>query len=292
MNYSEMLAQIDALEIGIRTHGLDPRNTRLAKYKRDISILADPNKLKSPRTHFSEPELRELFFTFTEVNELHTIFSALSPQHENVLKPRFLEVITGPPSSAAEKTSNSGNRPRNFQFELLLASLFLQAGFPIMEDASADIRTEFMNRPIFVECKRPQRQTGIHAAIKDGVSQLKKRLSDDATGAVGILALSLSKVITEGDTMLRAPDASTALRILTDKVHQLTEPQVPYFHAQAQSSVAGILVHASAPTIPQNPPSIATVSMQIFFDNPQVKAEDHNLVEGWFQEYDRLEKLP
>jgi hypothetical protein len=292
MTYSEMLAQIEDLETWLRAAGVEPRSTRLSKYKGDISILADPKKLQNLLTHFNESELRELFFTFTEVNELHTIYSVLSPHHESLLKGRFSEVVTGPPSSAAEKPSNSGNRPRNIQFELLLAALFVKAGFPVVDDPNSDVQTGFEHRRIIVECKRPQRLTGIRAAIKDGVNQLRKRLESGDTDAVGVLALSLTKVLTEGDTLIRAPDTRIALKVLSRTIQQHIQPREPYFQAQARSSVAGILVHASAPTIPQNPPSIATVSMQLFFNNPVAMDDDQKFVERWFHEYDRLEKLP
>ena len=213
MTYSEMLAQICALESWLQSAGQVARNTRLSKYKNDISVLADPEKLQNLRDHFSEPELRELFFTFTEVHELHTIFSTLRAQHIDILKARFLEVITGPASSTKEKPSNSSNRPRNLQFELLLMAHLANAGFKITDNPLSDIQTSYSGRSIFIECKRPQRQTGIHAAIKDGVSQLKKRLAGDTSQSIAVLGLSLSKVITEGDTMLRAPDARSALKI-------------------------------------------------------------------------------
>jgi hypothetical protein len=291
MTYAEMLDQIKALEAWLIAVAQDPYNTRLSKYKHDISILADPAKLANLRSHFSEPELRGLFFTFTEIHELSTIFSTLNAQHEHVLKDRFLEAITGPASSVMEKPSNSSNRPRNLQFELLLMAHLAGAGFPIVDTRLSDIQTSFMDRTIIIECKRPQREKSIHAAIKDGVQQLQRRHSGNQLKSIPVLALSLTKVITEGHIMLRAPDARSALEALSGAIHQIIEPHVPYFHAQARNSVAGILVHATACIIRQNTHSPATVAMQVFFDNPQMNAEDYKMAEKWFQEYEKLEKL-
>jgi hypothetical protein len=291
MNYQEMLDEIALLEAWLSQKGIQLQNNRLRQYAADLEKLNTPEIRENLLGHFTPAELRQLFFTFTELYEFRTIFAAIRERNDPELIRRFVETLNGPTSAAAEKTKNSSNRPRDLQFELLLMSHLSGAGFPILDGGLTDVKLSFQGREIYIECKRPQTVDGIHAAIKGAVKQLNRRISGQSPKPPAIFALSLTKAITEGHRTLNAPDEFSAKEQLRSIVEEILNPHIPYFHRQAQNSIAGILAYASASTIRKPSYSIATVTMQIFFDNPHIPKEEQAFIENWFKEYDRIKTI-
>jgi hypothetical protein len=287
MTYQEMLEQLCTLEKELLSLGYAVGNSRLGRYKRDIAKLATPAVLQDLLGSFSRTELNQLFFTFAELYELNTIFSTLNLNYQSILMGRLGTVLAGPSSAAEESDSNNSSRARNVQFELFLMAQLLRAGFPLADGTLTDVRTSFNNRAVLIECKRPQRSSGVQAAIRHGVKQLMEQPRNQVPNALKIVAISLSKVLTEGDKLLRIEDETIANSAVDEAIYSEIVPHLNYFRRRAGAQVTGILVYASASGIRTRAMSPATFMRQLFFDNPHVSKADYTDTENWFNTYER-----
>lgn len=115
--------------------------------------------------------------------------------------------------------------------------------------------------------------------------QLTRQSRNDVNNALRIVALSMDKVLTDGDLLLHTRDESTAKRAINAAVQAETNTHIPYFHSLAVDRVAGILAVASVSMVHLGSMSPATTAMQVFFDNPQLGKVDYSDTTALFQEY-------
>lgn len=227
---------------------------------------------------------------FEEIHELGSIYRTLYPSHESILRRWLPKAIVGPADARTENPNNRGNYPRNLQFELFFMAQMVQAGFPVFEGGLEDVKSAFLGTEIFVECKRPQKQSGIHAAIRDATAQLKLRMVA-ANKPISLVAISLTKCLSSGTTLVKADDENEAGEIVSRTINASIAQEGAYFLKQAGTSVSGMLVMATGSTIPRHKQGIISISKQNFFDNPQLDPERYGMVKRWYEEYSKIRNI-
>lgn len=139
-----------------------------------------------------------------EALEVHAVLQAFSGEPSPALKEKVKRALCGPVQPPNEEPKNSDGR--NTMFELSLAADWKNRGNPV-ELGEPDIRLLLARSTVLVECKRPFYEDTVLSNIEDAASQLGKEL-DKAMNlqALGIIAISLSRVFTQNDLVCKADE--------------------------------------------------------------------------------------
>jgi hypothetical protein len=285
MTYEELLAQIEEVERGICSEGIDASKGRLGQYRRTVAQLADPVVRSDLVRHFGKEGIRPLFFTLTEASERCFIHRSLSLRLGSALLERLKVALGGPAAAVDELAKNASNRARNVQFELYVMASLLRAGFPLPDQTLTDVRTISGGREVLIECKRPQSPTGIRAAIADAVDQLTKQPRNGRPNALKLVALSLGKCLSEGKLLMHAQDECIAKKAIGDAMAAMLQPHIKGFHRKAGAQVAGILAVGSISMVHLGSNSPSTTTMQVLFANSQISSADMHATEALYGEY-------
>lgn len=182
--------------------GANPEPTRVGRYLKHLHDLDKAvKKDRDMMTAFYKAhDFGEHVLILSEVEEILAVYRFLSSQSSATFLEKLKKSLEGGLIPGDETPRASASLPRNILFELFLGSVFVAAGFEISFTEAADLAVRFQARDIFVECKRPQHDHSVNGAIKGAASQLLKRYSSssDPDSARGLIALSISKVITRG----------------------------------------------------------------------------------------------
>ena len=286
VNYQQILDRLSMVESAVVSNGGALASSRIGQYKRDISRLNDPTVLANLRGHFTEEQLVQLLFTLGEVSELWTIFETLHPRYSTVLSKRLRDILGGPVSAADELDRNTGGRAHNVQFELLLMAQLAHSGLPILDDTLTDVKSRFRDRDLLFECKRPQRSTSVRPCLRDALHQLIHQARNQNAGSLKMVAISLSKVLTEGKTLWKVSDEHEGLALMGQAIEAEMKPHARYFGQQAGPHVAGVIVYATASVLRTKTGSPGNVSQQVFFANPDAEAGVERDALEWFGIYE------
>lgn len=186
----------------------------------------------------------------------------LTPHPENIidefpgLKGKIKSAFTsGPLLPEDERVDNSGNRPRNDSFVLLLAGKLHKVGIEVIgveglprikkipltgkrekNYLESDIWVRHAGLDISIECKRPS----TFGAIEKRTHEARKQLD----GKVGIIAIDCSISLRPSEMILDAPTSEKAANFLSD---QLASKAVPIVEKNLGPNVIGAMLHMRTP---------------------------------------------
>jgi len=187
-----------AHQLGITSH------TRFHIYKSNIEWLrAHDGVDERPRVYAqvaSEGRLNEMLSTMTESIELVETIPALRRLGVVIPKNLLRRAFSGPADMSLE--DRTSNEARNAMFELSVAAMAARRGLtPMLSSTNPDVSFEFGGRLVKIECKRVLSVNRIMERLNEGTKQLKKSVRS-ATSDIGIVAISLSKLVNPGDRFL------------------------------------------------------------------------------------------
>ena len=190
--------------------GVDYFNSRIHKYQNDLSILIDRIDIQDPQSLVDPQFFATMVNSIYESGELIRIHNSLkdlivTPDLKNKIK----VFIKGPEYANDEKPMTGSQQPRDIAFELIIASMFLRAGYKIDFHTTADLRAQNDKSTFFVECKRPRSIHSVRANVRSAASQLRKRYisySNNDNTVYGIIALSIDMIVNPKNYMLIAND--------------------------------------------------------------------------------------
>lgn len=183
-----------------------------------------------------------------EAMEIHEIMRAFKGDTSEALKRKLARALCGPVSPLEETPKNS--EARNTMFELALAADWKNAGATV-ELGEPDIFVRDRNACFRVECKRPYRGHSVRANIRDAASQLGRELDREENKTdFGIIAVSLSRVFTQGNLVCFAPEGEGRRVIgaaLEDMLEQnRTEWRIREF-LDFQERITAVMFHLAVP---------------------------------------------
>ncbi|WP_018925168.1 hypothetical protein [Pseudomonas umsongensis] len=149
--------------------------------------------LKIVRAFLDTSELTdEEAWALVELNELYVIIK-VAERRGGISREEISICLKGVHYLADETSNSSGNKARNFCFQLYVISNMLAFGMKVdipSHGEEADIRFMYDDVSVPVECKRLFAERGVEKIAKKTCSQVSKRVSK---GNHGIAALSLSR---------------------------------------------------------------------------------------------------
>lgn len=200
--FAQISEELSAASDWFEEVGVQVSKTRIGRYRVLLSRLVAVQDRAKIKEFFSDTELQEFLLLFHEVDELLFVYRHLGKNSDQYLRARLLSICEGPYLASFEDPGNSSNRPRNILFELTVAANLAACGMTVDYSDPSDLRVQFDDRTVFIECKRPQYEHQVNSRIKSGLDQLRKRIARASDGSVGILAVSIGKMLSGGDKLL------------------------------------------------------------------------------------------
>ena len=252
-NGDEFDRQFDDACDWLTSIGLDHNRTRYGDYKKAIDIFTNSNERGK-----SEEQLEHEFYSFlnayAEIAELVRIKSVFSEHQFSNLNQKLKKVLAGSPFKNLSGNDNS----RDFLFELTIASRFINAGYKVDINQSADVVASTDGIIIYIECKRVKSAKQIKKRVKSANQQLKKRIqASRTTGARGIVALHVSDIINPEYKMNLIDDPHKLKRINSDELQLFVENNEAVLKSKMTSKSLGVLCEhiSNGFTISKIPPA-------------------------------------
>ncbi|GHC35613.1 hypothetical protein [Aidingimonas halophila] len=197
LEYSHHFQDLVELNEYLSLKGIRLKNTRIERYLDYFSLVleedSDPwrvfkNSLTGP---FESPLDWELY-VLREVHELMWILRGLKCKEPLGGDEKLELMIGGSDFAALDKDSDS----RNAQFELRIASYFLQYGCHVDLTTETDVIAVSKKEAFYIECKRIASSKQLSKRIRDAEVQLQKRMpaKRDGRNVFGCVAADVTKV--------------------------------------------------------------------------------------------------
>ena len=220
--YPEILAELREYREEWRRLDLRVSRSRFDAYERALvrlqAVVEDP----ALAVTLSPSEVSFFYQMLADIYEFNDVSRWLLKSHGVKFGKRVRKVFSGPDVQSDEKDGASGTS-RNTLFELTVASFIHQSGLPIDITGISDVVSEFEGRSVVVEAKRPLTKAGARGLVREAVSQLKKRFPNGKGEGIGIIAMSCSRIWTEGTKMASNASNDVIQAALESAHHQLTD---------------------------------------------------------------------
>lgn len=216
--YPEILTELRDFREEWQKLDIRVSRSRFDAYERALIRLQQVVENPSLAENLTPTEVSFFYQMLPDIHEFNDVSRWLLKSHGVDFGGRVRKVFSGPEMQSDEKDGASG-LSRNTLFELTVASFFHQSGLPIDITGISDVVSEFEGRRVVVEAKRPLTKAGTRGLVREAVSQLKKRFSTGKGEAIGIIAISCSRIWTEGSKMAsNAPNE--AVQAALELAHQ------------------------------------------------------------------------
>ena len=250
--YSDIIRDLEELDAYLTKLGLrraQDRLHRMISNLKELERARAEDRLLALNTH---PKVAEFVFSLVEGQELTDIFRGIRKYDPEVVKPLMRRALKGPLNPAEETTSS--NSARNTIFELTLGVRFRGAGADTTFGQRADLVIAHAGSCIYVECKRPLYEHTIEENVKKARRQLRQRFDSDPCpdSTAGLVAVSISKTITQGTKWLMVNDATHIQPTLSNDVRNVHEQYSGDFDDQIDPRLIGMMYHVIAPVFIRN----------------------------------------
>lgn len=182
----------------------------------------------------------KLLYALQDISELNQIINTVPKWGKKVITEKLKRFLKGSILPSEESLENSF--ARNTGFELWLASLFSQKGYQSkISTRNPDLFITVSGRKYFLECKRVYSENGVESVIKDAFKQLTRQTENSDN--IGVIAISISKIIPQDDLMLISGDGNKA----SEDIYKLEEKFIlknqHLWKITKQSNIVGVIVH-------------------------------------------------
>lgn len=245
--YNEVLHKFTKAIDWIEGEGLSVQRSRIYHYKSELEKLSKWETESSVIENVEEkgvPYWQAILYETFEIYEIyHSLKDILSPDIPRRLK----QISKGPIFLADELATSSSNAARNYQFELLMASRFKEAGLNISLDEKDDFVIGFANGSIPIECKRPQSASQVNKRIKEGCSQIKQSFYGLPPGSrfPGILVMGIEKLDSQHEKLLVASSVDNAKKALGERCFAFRKKYLERVQEKSLSHVGGFIVSSN-----------------------------------------------
>lgn len=205
---------------------------------------------------FEDKRTRDHIFGYNELMDLVEIYELWKEDVDNFpgLRNKIKEVFSsGPILREDERSGNSGNRPRNDAFTILVGGKLIRAGISIIavegiparavtdstefnELLRSDIVAKNNEDYIAIECKRPQ--------SKDKIAIRASEARDQMSGKEGIVVIDCSAALRPVEAILESTTEDEAIEFLNKLV--ATEAK-PIIERVFRNNVMGAIFFMRAP---------------------------------------------
>jgi len=229
----------------------DHLSTRIAKYRKSLSLLADAHDAGRVRELLESWNEDVLMNDFLEASSLNLIHRGLCnfDNGDAVLRDKINDLFSGPDHSNDENPATSNTLARNTSFELVLSARFALAGYEIHFDREADLIITDKPSVLFVESKRIYSPERIEGNVRKAFKQLHRRYeaADPKMQKRGLIAISISKLVNPKQKLLSTRNVDHLRAVLNKQVVGFIEEHKRHWDRQDDRNTVGIIIHLHVP---------------------------------------------
>jgi hypothetical protein len=243
-SYQGILARLSSMEEWLESFGIERGRGRLSQISRNIKLLESALSTDTLDEILKRKDSDELVWSLVEGQEFADIYSGFQDDASPALIESLRTTLKGPLHPSAE--TSTSNRARNTAFQLSLASRLRRQDQSIALEAPADIAWEHEGIRLIIECKRPMVKGKIRRNIDEALGQLRKRF-DESASEVGLVAVSVSKIVNPGSRFLVVQHEGDLGPSLTDEILRLHGRYSPDYDNWIDLRTVGILYNLFTP---------------------------------------------
>jgi hypothetical protein len=243
-----ILAGLDEALGFCRELGLD-RHVESSRFQEHRACLAElVGALKSggqdaARDYFDANRLTS-FTALTEGAELVESLPFARTVPRDLILRKLTDVLKGPVLPTDENTNT--NQARNILFELTVATKLWHAGLSPELDEHPDVRCSIDGRAIHIECKRPFSRLDARGAYIKALEQIATGLRGAPLGSIGIVALSITRLINPGNLVFKHENEALGKQGLAEAMDRLARAMtITWPHPPPET--IGLLWHVITP---------------------------------------------
>ena len=155
--------------------------------------------------------------------------------------------------------------PRNYLFELVMASTLKAAGFEVRLDGDEDVYFETSGVPCFMECKRVFSQRKLGERIGKAANQIRERCKNaQDSRARGIVAVDVSRLINPGTHLFDCATLDGLSLEAERKIESFRVENQSTLQAVREGCVLGVYVYLRLPGAVRQPVGLWTARKAIF----------------------------
>jgi hypothetical protein len=220
-------------------------SSRLATYLKQLTAAMKADGVSVPKGL----DLAIWHRLLIEVEDLDLIVRSLSaPPEVRGWKELVSRALSGGVVRADEKKHSPA---RDFQFELIIASMFRRAKYGV-ELAEPDVVVTSENPQIGIAAKRPRSVSSLDEMIKKGDKQIK------GAGLQGVVALDLSVIVSPEDAHITTSDFQAAFNHVKDIANSFIRRNGPHIASLVdRTRTFGVIVHVALPIFERETPRLA-----------------------------------
>ena len=235
-NLDEVLGLCGRLSLNTQVEG-----SRFVGYRAILDRLIE----NLDRRAASNDDTMRIGVALVESAELADLLPYLVTVSPDVLTPKLREILRGP-FLPVDEDQNS-NQARNVMFELTLASKLWGAGLAPEIGEHPDLRCEIEGRLLLIECKRALSERGLPGLIQRADHQLRRHSTGVTAASHGIVALSVSRIVNEGDKVLAFSDERRASEKLSGDLERLANEASITLRSGGSNQIVGAVFNIVTP---------------------------------------------
>jgi len=238
------LSDLEEFRTWLESRGLRVESTRLHEYITALKAY----EVGPPVNELPQADLDRYVFMWREADELRMIFEGLKISEPSGALSLLQKALGG----AALSRDETSTAPRNFLYELRIASFFLQAGFTVDLSMEADLTVALSTGTLVVECKRIASANKVFVRAKEACSQLTRRIKAvprHTTRAFGLACLDISRVLHPNQGVTVTPSADYAKAALQYELRKFDRDFDLAGIFRGNKDIIAVWVQLSAPTL-------------------------------------------
>lgn len=251
ITYKELVESVEKIDTILSELGIEYRShDRILQAIRLIKELDVVKENDDKRKEFMilNNKSGQIFTSLVELFELKHILENSVGWDKNVLKEKLVKILDGTLILSKETPKNS--HARNIFFELSLAAEFKRAGLNANINAiNPDISVNIKERTYFIQCKRVFSENRLRKLIGEAKSQLINDLDTNNGENYGVIALSLSRMFTNGLYCLDSKSSVSALQYLDFILLEFINKYSEIWKSITDKRIIAIILQVSLPVV-------------------------------------------
>lgn len=273
VNYSQTEKELAEAICWLETLGINPNRGRFGIYQKSLKKLFGSYEERGNKGDFPA-EVNAIY----EVFDLIDIHKGLNGYSSKELPDLANFYQKGVNCYSDENLNNSGNKPRNTAFELLVASKLNKSGINIHLSQQSDVEGTFENNRMLIECKRLHSFKKIKANIEDAAQQLNKKLRHPKySRSFGVIALDFTKLINPDFDLLVKENDKSVMASLDQATNLFIRDYQSLWQGELGRNIIGIKTYFSLMSVIENRNLLTHCKQYAFCVSPKASPRWHEV---------------
>lgn len=246
-NIHEHIASIEKFIRYLEGKRIAVASSRIAKYKKFLENFPVDTELRPKENEEHHKLIDELLYVYREVHEIMWIQKGLEKREPAGID-NIMRTIVGGNTYARDDTDT---KARNYQFELRIASYFLQNNYDVNLETEADVVVKNTAAHFVIECKRLYSEKNAKKRISEAAKQLKKKVGKQSifSRKVGIAVFDVTKLAYPHQGLTWGMSDEHCKKLIQDKLQYISDNYDFEGPFRGNKNVIGIWMQIHIPSL-------------------------------------------